>query len=70
MEQCKDCYRDGARGCEAFKHRPKECFARITDREQYIKEQNELIAYNEGRCDQAINQARRNIKRVTKGANT
>jgi hypothetical protein len=69
MEQCKGCYRDGAGGCEAFKHKPKPCFAKITDREQYIKEQREIMTYNEGKCVKAVYQAQRNIKRVTKGAN-
>lgn len=68
MEQCKGCYRDASGGCEAFKHKPKPCWAKLTDCEAYIKEQKEIISYNEGRCDQAVLQARRNIKRVTKGA--
>jgi hypothetical protein len=70
MEQCKDCYRNEPGGCPVFKgkDKPNPCWARITDREQYIKEQKELMAYNEGRCEQAWKQAYKNIRRVTKGA--
>jgi hypothetical protein len=70
MEQCKGCYREEPGGCPVFakKDRPNPCWAYQPDREQYIKEQRELMEYNNGRCEQAFKQAYKNIKRVTKGA--
>jgi hypothetical protein len=68
MESCKGCLRDTSGGCEALKHRTKECFAKETDVDKYIKGQKELIKYNQDRnstvpCTQAF----KNIKRVLRG---
>jgi hypothetical protein len=68
LKQCEGCLREESSGCPVFKKRLKECWAKCTDREQYIKEQRELMEYNNGRCEQAFKQAYKNIKRVTKGA--
>ncbi len=67
MEQCKGCYRNAPGGCEAFKHKPKDCFAKITDRETYVKQQTELANYNESRCQSGYTAAKRSIKRAMKG---
>jgi len=67
MEQCKGCYVDEPGGCPVYKDRPKDCKAKLTDRDKYIKQQKELMKYNNGRCEQAFKQAYKNIKRVTRG---
>jgi hypothetical protein len=64
MEWCKGCYRNDNGHCEAFTEPWEGCFAKITDKEKYIKEQKDIINYNKGQNTSGAAIAWRSIRRV------
>jgi len=62
---CKGCLRYVKHECEALTVRENNCFAREMDRDKYIKEMEDIIAYNKERANpKGCTAARRSIKRV------
>jgi hypothetical protein len=66
LQWCNGCLRDDKGRCEAFGKPYENCFAKITDKENYIKQQEEIIKYNKSHGNSANSTAAfRSIKRVS-----
>jgi hypothetical protein len=63
LKWCEGCLRMDNEHCEAFKEPYENCFAKTTDKEQYIKGQKEIIKYN-GSYGAGRSMAYKSIKRV------
>lgn len=66
MEWCNGCYRNDNKKCEAFEKPFENCWAKETNKDKYIKDQEDIIIYNKG-YQKGSTIAYRSLRRV-KGA--